>query len=47
MEYISIDQMVADGLIKPLDAGKFLRFRSVMELASNDEANPVEHGAGE
>ncbi len=35
------DQMVTDGLTKPLDAGEFLRSRSVMGL------NPAEHGAGE
>jgi len=38
LEYISTDQMVADGLTKPLEPGKFLRSRSVMRLA--------EHGAG-
>jgi len=47
LEYILIDQMVADGLIKPLESGKFLRFRSVMGLASMNEATLAEHGAGE
>ncbi len=32
LEYISTDQMVADGLTKPLESGKFLRSRSVMGL---------------
>jgi len=47
LKYIFIDQMVADGLTKPLESGKFLRFRSVMGLASRNEATPAEHGAGE
>jgi len=47
LKYIPIDQMVADGLTKPLESGKFLRFRSVMGLASRNEATPAEHGAGE
>jgi len=47
LKYILIDQMVADDLTKPLKSGKFLRFRSVMGLASRNEATPAEHGAGE
>jgi transposase InsO family protein len=47
LEYIPIDQMVADGLTKPLESGKFLRFRSVMGLASSNEATPAEHGVDE
>ncbi len=47
LKYILIDQMVADGLTKPLESGKFLRFRSVMGLASRNEATSAEHGAGE
>jgi len=47
LEYIPIDQMVVDGLTKPLESGKFLRFRSVMRLASRNEATLVEHGVGE
>ncbi len=37
LKYILIDQMVTDGLTKPLKSGKFLRFRSVMGLASRHE----------
>jgi len=47
LKYIFIDQMVADDLIKSLKSGKFLRFRSVMRLASRNEAISVEHGVGE
>ncbi len=47
LKYILIDQMVVDDLTKPLKSGKFLRFRSVMGLASRNEATPAEHGAGE
>ncbi len=47
LEYILIDQMMADGLTKPLESGKFLRSRSVMGLASRNEATSAEHGAGE
>ncbi len=37
LKYILIDQMVTDDLTKPLKSGKFLRFRSVMGLASRHE----------
>ncbi len=47
LKYILIDQMMADDLIKPLKSGKFLRFRSVMRLASNNEAIVVGHNVGE
>jgi len=47
LEYILIDQMMADGLTKPLESGKFLRFRSVMGLASINEAIAAGHGVGE
>ncbi len=47
LKYILIDQMMVDGLIKSLESGKFLRFRSVMGLASMNEATPVEHGVDE
>ena len=47
LKYIFIDQMMIDGLTKPLKSGKFLRFRSVMRLASRNEATPAEHGVGE
>ncbi len=47
LKYIPIDQMVTDDLTKPLKSGKFLRFRSVMRLASRSEATPAEHGADE
>ncbi len=38
LKYILIDQMIIDDLIKSLNSGKFLRFRSVMRLASRNEA---------
>ncbi len=38
LKYILIDQMMIDNLIKSLNSGKFLRFRSVMRLASRNEA---------
>ncbi len=47
LKYILIDQMMVDGLTKPLKSGKFLRFRSVMRLASRSEATPAEHDADE
>ncbi len=47
LKYIFIDQMMVDGLTKPLEPGKFLRFRSVMGLASGNEAVAAEHGVGE
>ncbi len=34
LKYIFINQMIVDGLTKPLEPGKFQRFRSVMGLAS-------------
>ena len=37
LKYILIDQMMIDDLIKSLNSGKFLRFRSVMRLASRNE----------
>ncbi len=40
LKYILIDQIMIDGLIKPLNSGKFLRFRSVMKLASRNETIP-------
>jgi len=46
LEYIPTDQLVADGPTKPLNSGKFLRSRSVMRLASGNDA-AAEHGAGE
>ncbi len=47
LKYILIDQMMTDDLIKLLKSGKFLRFRSVMKLASMNEATPVEHDVDE
>ncbi len=47
LKYILIDQMMIDDLIKLLKSGKFLRFRSVMKLASMNEATPVEHDVNE
>jgi len=47
LKYILIDQMMIDNLIKSLKSGKFLRFRSVMKLASRNEATFVEHGVDE
>ena len=47
LKYIPTDQMMADGLTKPLKSGKFLTFRSVMGLASRNEAAPAEPGADE
>ncbi len=43
LKYILIDQMIVDDLIKSLKSGKFLRFRSVMRLASRNEATLVKH----
>ncbi len=37
LKYILIDQMMIDDLIKSLNSGKFLRFRSVMRLASRNK----------
>jgi len=47
LKYIFIDQMMIDDLIKSLKSGKFLRFRSVMKLASRNEAIFVEHDVNE
>ncbi len=47
LKYILIDQMMIDDLIKSLKSGKFLRFRSVMKLASRNEAILVEHDVDE
>jgi len=47
LKYILIDQMMIDDLIKSLKSGKFLRFRSVMRLASRNEAILVEHDVDE
>jgi len=41
LKYILIDQMMIDDLIKPLNSGKFLRFRSVIRLASRNEATSL------
>lgn len=46
LEYIPIDQMVADGLTKPLESGKFLRSRSMMGLAPGNDDAAAGHGAG-
>jgi len=43
LKYILIDQMMVDDLTKFLKSGKFLRFRSVMRLASRNKATFVEH----
>ncbi len=43
LKYILIDQMMVDDLIKSLKSGKFLRFRSVMRLASRNEATLAKH----
>jgi len=43
---ILIDQLVVDGLTKSLNSGKFLIFRSVMRLASSNDA-AVKHGVDE
>ncbi len=37
LKYIFINQMIIDDLIKSLNSDKFLRFRSVMRLASRNE----------
>ncbi len=37
LKYILIDQMMINDLIKSLNSDKFLRFRSVMRLASRNE----------
>ncbi len=47
MEYIPTDEMVPDGLIKPLEPSKFLRSSSMIGLApSKGTATATEHGAG-
>ena len=40
-EYIPTDEMVADGLTKPLELSKFLTFRSMMGLASSEHKEVV------
>ncbi len=47
LKYILIDQMMIDDLIKSLKSDKFLRFRSIMRLASRSEATFVEHDVDE
>ncbi len=47
LKYILIDQMMIDNLTKSLKSGKFLRFRSVMRLASRNEATLAEHDVDE
>ncbi len=43
---ILIDQLMVDDLTKSLNSGKFLRFRSVMRLASSNDA-VVKHDVDE
>ncbi len=47
LKYILIDQMMIDDFIKSLKSGKFLRFRSIMRLASRNEATFVKHDVDE
>ncbi len=47
LKYILINQMMINDLIKFLKSGKFLRFRSVMRLASRSEAIFVKHDVDE
>ncbi len=47
LKYILINQMMINNLIKSLKSGKFLRFRSVMKLASRNEAILVKHDVNE
>ncbi len=47
LKYILINQMMINDLIKSLKSGKFLRFRSVMRLASRSEAILVKHDVDE
>ncbi len=47
LKYILIDQMMIDDLIKFLKSDKFLRFRSVMRLASRSEAIFIKHDVDE
>ena len=43
IKYISIEQMIADGLIKPLKASKFLKFRILMRLF-NESLSKADRG---
>jgi len=47
LKYILIDQMMINDFIKSLKSGKFLRFRSVMRLASRSEAILIKHDVDE
>jgi len=47
LKYILIDQMMINDFIKSLKSDKFLRFRSVMRLASRNEAIFVKHDVNE
>ncbi len=48
LEYMPTEQMVADGLTKPLEVGKFLLSRSMMGLAPKEGAGTsTGGGAGE
>ena len=48
LNYILIDQMMIDDLIKSLKISKFLRFRSAMKLISNEKVNVfIEHDVDE
>ncbi len=47
LKYILIDQMMINDFIKSLKSDKFLRFRSVIRLASRNEAIFVKHNVNE